>query len=218
MPHNPIVRHVSSRVACSSRKQQRADGGAAEAVEPERAVRFEHVAVRAHPASLPAAAGEIPLAGQAIASVNRPRARSVRRSPGHDAARIGEDGTIGRRLQKGGDQGRTVGDEYIPRDRGVVPGELFDRRHIDRRFRLVAARRTRQQHAEQPRVHAAAPAMPRGCAACARPRRRPLQSPLRDRGHGRPGPDGSGCSCATSPWSGYCDRTPERCQPSCRPI
>ena len=152
MPRSPIVRQVSSRVASLGRKQQRADRGPAEAVEPQRAVRFEHMAVRAHPAGLPAAAGEIPLAGQAIASVNRSRARSVWRSPGHDAARIGEDGVIGRRLQIGGDQGGTVGDEYVPRDRGVVPGELFDRRHVDRRLRLVAARRARQQHAEQPRV------------------------------------------------------------------
>ena len=136
----------------SSRKQQRADRGPAEAVEPQRAVRFEHMAVRAHPAGLPAAAGEIPLAGQAIAAVNRLRARSVWRSPGHDAARIGEDGAIDRGLQIGGDQGGTVGDEYVPRDRGVVPGELFDRRHVDRRLRLVATSRARQQHAEQPGV------------------------------------------------------------------
>ena len=135
----------------AGRKQQRADRGPAEAVEPQRAVRFEHMAVRAHPAGLPAAAGEIPLAGQAIAAVDRSRARSVWRSPGHDAARISEDGVIGRGLQIGGDQAGTVGDEYVPRDRGVVPGEFFDRRHVERRLRLVAARRARQQHAEQPR-------------------------------------------------------------------
>ena len=134
------------------RKQQRADRGPAEAVEPQRAVRFEHMAVRAHPAGLPAAAGEIPLAGQAIAAVDRSRARSVRGSPGHDAARIGKDGVIGRGLQIGGNQRGTVGDEYVPRDRGVMPGELFDRRHVERRRRLAAISGTRQQHAEQPRV------------------------------------------------------------------
>jgi hypothetical protein len=121
-------------------------------IEPQRAVRFEHLAVRAHPAGLPAAAGEIPPAGQAIARVDRSRARSVWRSPGHDAARISEDRVIDRRLQKGRDQGGTVGDECDPRDRSVVPGKLFDRRHVDRRLRLVAARRARQQHAQQPRV------------------------------------------------------------------
>jgi len=134
------------------RKQERADRGPAETVEPQRAVRFEHMAVRAHPSGLPAAAGEIPLAGQAIADVDRSRARSVWRSPGHDAAWISEDVLIDRRLQIGGDQGGTVGDECVPRDRGVVPGEFLDRRHVDRRLRLVATRRARQQHAEQPRV------------------------------------------------------------------
>jgi hypothetical protein len=108
--------------------------------------------VRAHPAGLSAAAGEIPLAGQAIADVDCSCARSVWRSPGHDTARIGEDGMIDRRLQISGDQGGTVGDECVPRDRGVVPGEFFDRRHVDRRLGLVATRRARQQHAEQPQV------------------------------------------------------------------
>ena len=152
MPHSPIVPPGVEQGRVTCRKQERADRGPAKAVEPERAVRFEHMAVRAHPTGLPAAAGEIPLAGQAIASVHRSRARSVWRSPGHDAARISEDGAIDRRLQIGGDQGRTVGDECVPRDRGVVPGELFDRRHVERRLRLVAPRRARQQHAEQPRV------------------------------------------------------------------
>jgi len=59
---------------------------------------------------------------------------------------------IDRRLQIGGDQGGTVGDECVPRDRGVVPSEFLDRRHVDRRLRLVATGRARQQHAEQPRV------------------------------------------------------------------
>src|SRR5882724_2302740 len=46
--------------------------------------------------------------------------------------------------------------------------------------------------------HGAAPATPRGCAACARSRRLRRQSPPRARGRGRPGPDGSGCPCVTS--------------------
>jgi len=33
-----------------------------------------------------------------------------------------------------------------------VPSEFLDRRHVDRRLRLVATGRARQQHAEQPRV------------------------------------------------------------------
>jgi hypothetical protein len=110
------------------------------------------MAVRADPAGLPAATAEIPPAGQAIASVNRARARSVGRSPGHDAARIGEDGAIDRRLQIGGDQGGAVERERVPRDRGVVPGELFDRRQVDRGLGLVAIGRARQQHAEQPEI------------------------------------------------------------------
>src|SRR3954451_8774112 len=109
------------------------------------------MAVRAHPAGLPTAAGEIPLAGQTIAPVDRSRARSIWRYPGHEAAWIGKHGMIGRRLEIGGNQAGTVGDEYIPRDRGVVPGEFFDRSHIERRLRLVTARRAWQQHAEQPR-------------------------------------------------------------------
>jgi len=134
------------------RKQEGADRGPAEAVEPQCSVRFEHMAMRAHPAGLPAAAGEIPLAGQAIAGVDRGCSRIVWRSPGHDAARISKEGVIDGRLQIGGDQGGTVGDEYVPGDRGIVPGELFDRRHVGRGLRLVAARRARQQHAKQPRV------------------------------------------------------------------
>ena len=197
MPRSPIVRQVSSRVRLAGRKQQRADRGPAEAIEPQPAVRFEHMAVRAHPTGLPAAAGEIPLAGQAIACVNRTRARSVWRSPGHDAARISEDGVIGRGLQIGGNQAGTVGDECVPRDRGVVPGELFDRRHVERRLRLAARRAAACGTAAR---HGAAPATPRGCAACARSRRPRRRSPPRARGRGRPGPDWSGCPCATSNW------------------
>ena len=185
MPHSPDRPPGVEQGRVAGRKQERADRGPAEAVEPQRAVRFEHMAVRAHPTGLPAAAGEIPLAGQAIACVNRARARSVWRSPGHDAARISEDGVIDRRLQIGGDQGGTVGDEYVPRDRGVVLGEFFDRRHVDRRLRLFAARRARQQHAEQPRVMASQ--QRRGCAACARSRRPQRRSPTRARGRGRLG-------------------------------
>ena len=32
-----------------------------------------------------------------------------------------------------------------------MSGEFFDRRHVERRLRLVSARRARQQHAKQPR-------------------------------------------------------------------
>ncbi len=52
------------------------------------------MAVRAHPVGLPAAAGEIPFPGEAIAALDRPRARGVGRSPGHDGARIAEDRAI----------------------------------------------------------------------------------------------------------------------------
>src|SRR5262249_53750787 len=48
--------------------------------------------------------------------------------------------------------------------------------------------------------HGAAPATPRGCAACARSRRLRRQCQRRARGRARPGPDGSGCPCATSGW------------------
>ena len=48
--------------------------------------------------------------------------------------------------------------------------------------------------------HGAAPAVPRGSAACARSRRPRPQSLPRARGRGRPGPDWSECPCATSHW------------------
>src|SRR5450759_1107755 len=96
------------------------------------------MAVRAHPAGLPAAAAKVPLTGQAIAALDRLRARRVWRPPGHGAARVGENGATDRRLQIGGDQGGTVDRECVPRDRGVVPGELLDCSNIDRGLHLIA--------------------------------------------------------------------------------
>ena len=98
------------------RKQERAFGGPAKAVEPKRAVRFDHMAVRTQPTGLPAAAGEVPLAGDAIATLNRCCTRTVWRSPSNDTARISKDGMIDHGLQVGGEEAGTVRDECVPRD------------------------------------------------------------------------------------------------------
>jgi hypothetical protein len=65
VPHSPIVRQVSSRVASLAGNRSVRTRGPAEAVEPERAVRFEHMAVRAQMRKL-VASGPTSARGQAF--------------------------------------------------------------------------------------------------------------------------------------------------------
>ena len=152
-------------------EQERADRRLAAAIAAQRAVRLDHVGVRAHPARVAAAAGEVPGAAEPIAARHARRPRSVGRPPGHDGARVGEDRPRHALLQKGCNQRRAVGDEHIPGQRAIVPGNLLDRPKVGPRLRLVAAGRARQEHAQEPRSHAAAPAAARECVACLRWRR-----------------------------------------------
>ena len=133
------------------REQQGADDRPAGGIAPQRAVGLHHLAVRAHPGGLAAAAGEVPLAGHAIAAGHRVRLAGVGRSPGHHRARVGEDGVHRLRLQERRDQRRTVGDEDVPAHRTVVPADFLDGAQIGPRVHLVAVHRAGQEHAAQPR-------------------------------------------------------------------
>ena len=135
--------------------QHRAHGRPAEAVEAQRAVGLDDVAVGADPGGLAVARREMPFAGDAIAAGRGDELVLVGRSPGDQAARIAVDRA--RRLERdeGRDQGRAVGHEHVPAQRAVVAGDLLDRRDIDPGLDLLAAQRARQQQAEQPRTRAA---------------------------------------------------------------
>ena len=125
--------------------------GLAGGIQPQRTVGLHHVAMRAHPCRLTAAGSEAPLTGDAIAARHGDRLRLVRRSPGDDGARIGEDRAHRLGRQERRDQRRAVGDEDVPADRAVVAADLLDRAQIHPWFQLVAIDRARQQHAAQPR-------------------------------------------------------------------
>ena len=147
----PMTFHGIEQCRLRDRAQQRPHGRSAGGIQPQRAVGLHHVAMRAHPGGLAAAGGEAPLAGDAVAARHGDRLRLVRRSPGDDGARIGEDRAHRLRRQERRDQRRAVGDEDVPADRAVVPADLLDRAQIDPWFQLVAIDRARQQHAAQPR-------------------------------------------------------------------
>ncbi len=131
--------------------QQGTHGRPAEAVEPQRAVGFDDVGVRADPVGLAVARGEVPFAGDSIAARCCDRLVMVGRAPGDEAARIGIDRARRLEWNERRYQSRAVGDEHVPADRPVEPRNLGNGVEIDPRLDLIAADRTRQQHAEQPR-------------------------------------------------------------------
>ena len=131
-------------------EQQRARGRAAETVQPQRSIRLDDLAVRAHPVRLTAAAGEMPLAADLIAARDGPRLILIGRPPGDIVTRIRVDRPGGFQWNERGDKGRAVGDEQIPANRAVMAADLLDRAKIRPRLNLIAANRKRQQHACQP--------------------------------------------------------------------
>ena len=171
------------------------------------------MAVRAEPIGLPATAGEIPFSGEAIAAFDGPGARGVGRPPGHDRARVAEDRAIDIGIEKRRDQRGAVSGERVPADRGVVPGDFLERRHIYCRLDLVAAGRARQHHAEQPEVmHPLQQGRrdpPRALDLVGRGSNfRPKLAGACDR-------IGAGLDVhAPPPSHASCDPTPRRCQPS----
>ncbi len=108
--------------------------------------------MRADPAGMPAAAGEIPAAGNPVAAGHRDRPRLVGRAPGHGRARVAPDLARRGEVHIGRDQPGAVGDRHAPGDRAVGPRQLLDRAYIGAGLDLVAADRARQQHAEEPRL------------------------------------------------------------------
>ena len=147
-----MVCQVSIEARPLGGEQEGADGRAAVAIEAQGAVGLHHLAMRAHPGSVAAAAGEIPGAGEAVAVGDDGGACGVGRPPGDEGAGVGEDRLRHARLQERGDQGGTVGDEHVPRHRGIVAGDLLYGQHVGAGLHLVAAGRARQQHARHARV------------------------------------------------------------------
>ena len=97
MPHNPTVRHVSSGARCSPETRSVRTVGrpkwlspSAPSPSPTWQCAHIHRACRQSLAKPPLARG------QAVADVDCSRARSVWRSPGRNAAWIGENGVIDR--------------------------------------------------------------------------------------------------------------------------
>src|SRR5258705_10442793 len=94
----------------------------------------------------------MPFAAHPVSTRGGNGAMLVGRTPGDEAAWIRVDGA--RRVERNErrDQGRAVGDEDVPADRAVEARDLLDRAEVEPRLELVAAARTRQQHAEEARV------------------------------------------------------------------
>src|SRR5260221_8744759 len=94
----------------------------------------------------------MPFAAHQVSTRGGYGAMVVGRTPGDEAAWIRVDGA--RRVERNErrDQGRAVGDEDVPADRAVEARDLLDRAEVEPRLELVAADRTRQQHAVDARV------------------------------------------------------------------
>ena len=150
MPRRPIGFQLSSKVACSAGNSQVRIVGRPNIVQPQRAVGLDDGAVRAHPAGMAAAAGEIPAAGDAIAARHRDRLAVVGRAPGAGRARIAEHLARGVEAEIRREQPDAVGDRHAPADRAVGSGQFPDRQHIVAGLDLVAADRARIEHAKQP--------------------------------------------------------------------
>ena len=101
---------------------------------------------------MPAATGEIPSAGEAIAAGDSRRARGVGRPPGDERTRIAEDSARNIGFQKRCDQRRAVGDEGIPGDRGIVTGKRLDHLKACAGLGLPTADGTRKKQSQQLRV------------------------------------------------------------------
>ncbi len=152
MPQSPNCPPGVEQGRLAGRKQQRADRWPPEAIEPAtcRPLRA-HGSVR--PSSGPAGSRWRNPTCRLDDNLRRPLARAKRLAVPKPRCCADQRTRRDWRRARGssGNQAGTVGDEYIPRNRGAVSGEFFDRRHVERRLRLVSARRARQQHAEQPR-------------------------------------------------------------------
>src|SRR5260221_7816786 len=94
----------------------------------------------------------MPFAAHPVSTRGGNGAMLVGRTPGDEAAWIRVDGA--RRVERNErrDQGRAVGNEDVPADRAVEARDLLDRAEVEPRLELVAADRTRQQHAVDSRV------------------------------------------------------------------
>ena len=124
--------------------------GRPNAVQPQGAIRFGYLAMRAHPGGLAAAAGKVPRAADPVAARNSQRLVLVRWSPRHPGPWIAENRLRAFRRNKGGDQRGTVGDEQVPAHRTVVPADFLDRAQIGPRIHFIPADRPRQQDAGEP--------------------------------------------------------------------
>ena len=105
--------------------------------------------MRADPARVAAAAGEIPSAGDPVAARHRDPPAFVGRAPGAGRPRRPEHRARRVETQVGGEQADAVSDRNAPADRAVSPRQFLDRQHILARLDLVAADRARVEHAEQ---------------------------------------------------------------------
>ena len=161
-----MVFQVSSNVACSAGNRSVRITGRPRRLrrsEPSASTTWQCAPIQL---ALPAAAGEIPGAGDAIAARDggwRAWRWAVPRRRGCADRRRSCRATSGSR--NGCDQGGAVGDEHVPGDRGIVAGELLDRQKVGPGLRLVAADGARQKHAAAAASHAAAPGAAPGCVA-----------------------------------------------------
>ena len=158
------------------RKDERALDRHALVVEARLAVGLEHRAMRGHPACVPAAAGELPGAGDLVAVRHGDRAAGrVRRPHCQQCARIGRENVTGSVGVKTGTSGR--GHRHLrdaPGGAGIGRGDLLDRLDIARRRQLIgrgvtagSASGTGPRRAARP-PPASVRAGPRYCgAACA---------------------------------------------------
>ena len=151
MPRRPIGVPIIEQIRLLHREQPGAQRRPAEIVEAQRAVWLDDRAVRPYPARMPAAAGEIPAAGHAVAARHRDPAALIGRSPGACRTRRAKYGARRLRLEIGREEPGAVGDRRAPADRAVGPRQFPDRVDIDRRLDLVAADRAWVKHAEEPR-------------------------------------------------------------------
>ena len=115
--------------------------------------------MRAQPGRVMAAAGEAPLAGDAIAALDRLRLeRSARRTPRQNARGRPEDLARHVRRQIRGRHRAAVVLAHHPADGGVRRGDRLGHRRERHRPQFRAADRARLQHAEEPAARAACPA------------------------------------------------------------
>jgi len=120
-----------------------------------RAIRLDDEAMGGEPSGMPAAAGKRPDAGDPVTALFGDSLGIVvgRSAPGQHAARVAGENLLGGLPRHAlGDRRADRGLGDTPRRRSIDLGELFDGLHKGERGNLLAAERTRHQHAEHARL------------------------------------------------------------------